>query len=108
MAKITDIGLRSMIFGLNDKQSEVLDQVLETIVEGVGQINLTNFSRNIASSVKGVVKAFRGLDEDTRKVWKSNFEGAGKKFADAVASLREKDTANRDSAERAAAAAAEA
>lgn len=108
MAKIADIGLRKMIFSLSDKQSEVFDEVMETIVEGVGQINLTNFSRNIGSSVKGMVSAFRGLDEDTRKVWRSNFEGAGKIFSDAFSSLREKDTSNRDAAERAAAVAAEA
>lgn len=108
MAKVTDIGLRKMIFSLNDRQSEVFDEVMETIVEGVGQINLTNFAKNVGSSIKGIIKAYRNLDEDTRRVWRSNFEGAGKIFADAASSVREKDTVNRDADERAAAVAAEA
>lgn len=102
MAKVTDIGLRKMIFSLSDNQSVVFDKVMETIVEGVGQVNLTNFARNLGSSVRGMVKAFRGLDEETRKVWNSNFEGAGKIFSDAVSAVREKDTVNRDADERAA------
>ena len=108
MAKVTDISLRKMIFSLSEQQSKVFDEVMETVVEGVGQINLTNFAKNVGSSIKGMLKAYGNLDEETKKVWRSNFDGAGKIFADAVSSLREKETVNRDADERAAAVAAQA
>lgn len=91
IAKITDLALRTMIFGIDDVHSKAFDKVLETIVEGTGQINLTNFSKNIVSSVKGAKSAWQKLDLQTRTFMSENLSGAGKIFSDAFSTVRKEE-----------------
>ena len=91
IAKVTDLALRTMIFGIDAEHSVAFDKVLETIVEGTGQVNLTNFARNLISSIKGAVKAWSNLDEKTRTYMAENLSGAGKIFSDAIATVREEE-----------------
>ena len=99
IAKVTDLALRTMIFGIDEEHSNAFDKVLETIVEGTGQVNLTNFSRNIVSAVKGAKVAWRELDEKTRTYMSENLSGAGKIFSDAINTVRQqsKQTARQKS-----------
>ncbi len=87
-AKIADLYLRNLIFSMDENQNSAFDKVLEVIVEGTGQVNLTNFTRNIASSIKGAVNAWKALDDYTRTEMSTVFDGAGKMFADVVNTVR--------------------
>lgn len=91
IAKVTDLALRTMIFGIDDEHSVAFDKVLETIVEGIGQVNLTNFARNLISSIKGAIDAWSGLDEKTRTYMSENLSGAGKIFSDAISTVRNEE-----------------
>lgn len=98
-AKILDLYLRTLIFSMDENQNSAFDKVLEVIVEGTGQVNITNFARNIKSSIKGAMDAWKGLDDFTKNEMSSVFEGAGKMFGDAVNTVRGKEQPETVSAE---------
>ena len=89
LSKITDLSLMEIILTVNDEESAAFDRILTAIVEGTGQINLTNFARNIVSSIKGAKKALASIDDETKLEFHDTFAGSTRVIADAVKTVVE-------------------
>lgn len=92
LSKITDLSLMDMLLTVNDSESAAFDRILTALVEGTGQISLTNFAKNVVSSVKGARKAWNEIDEATKNEFHDTFAGTTKVIADAVKTVVEEDT----------------
>ena len=83
LSKIVDLSLMEMLLTVNDNESVIFDKVMTAVVNGTGQVNLTNFVRNLSSSVKGAKKAWKDMDENTKMEFSYIFAGSTKVIADA-------------------------
>lgn len=84
LSKITDLSLMEMLLTVNDSESAAFDRMLTAIVEGTGQVNLTNFVKNLSSAISGAKKAYQGIDYETKKEVHDAFAGSKKVIADAA------------------------
>ena len=89
MAQLTDLGLMEIISRVSDEQSVVVDKVISKIIDATGEICLMDFAKNIVPAVGGAVKAWKGIDEETKTAFKDTFKGAGKLLKDAVKTVKE-------------------
>lgn len=89
LSKIADLSLMDMLLTVNDEESAAFDRVLTALVEGIGQVNLTNFARNFVSSIRGAKYAWNNIDEKTKTEFHDTFAGSSKVIADAVKTVVE-------------------
>ena len=89
MAQLTDLSLMEIISRVNDEQSAVVDKVIGKIIDATGEICLMDFAKNIVPAVGGAVKAWKGIDDETKTAFKNTFKGAGKILKDAVKTVKE-------------------
>ena len=76
LGKLTDLTCHKLFTQINDVQSECFDKIAEVVVNGTGCRGLLDFSKHVPSAIKGAKKAYKAVDEETRKVFKSTFNGA--------------------------------
>lgn len=84
VGRFNDLGFGNLVFRLTDEQNEVLDDVVEKIVEGSGELYLLGLIKNLGPAVFGAVKAWKSLDSISRDEFKNAFKGSGKLFAESA------------------------
>ncbi len=84
LSKIADLSLMEILLTVNDDESAAFDRVMTAVVNGTGQVNLTNFARNIVSSVRGARRAWKNIDESTKTEFHDTFAGSSKVISDAI------------------------
>lgn len=84
LAKVVDLVLKKVIYGIDDEHSLNFDDVLAQVIRGTGQINITNFSKNLIPSVKGAKRSWDNVDEAAKKLFVSTFSGVGKAIDECV------------------------
>ncbi len=55
-----------------------IEKMADRIVKGAGQLYLTGFSKNIFSSIKGIVNMWADTDEEMKNDFKASFRDVGK------------------------------
>lgn len=88
LSKITDTFLAKLVESTDDNDYSVMDKVMTDIIDGVGQLTLTDFSKNIVSSVGGAVKKWKALEPEVKDAFSGIFEGSGKLMAESIKAVR--------------------
>jgi len=75
IARVTDLVLKKLIYNIDDEHSSNFETVLTAIIAGMGQVNITNFSKNLASSIKGAAQTWKSVDEPAKELFRATFGG---------------------------------
>ena len=65
--KLADLVFNDMVSNLTDSQRVAFATAIERVFDGIGQRGLLDVKSNIGSSLKGGKKAWKALDEGTKK-----------------------------------------
>lgn len=94
MGKVNDNVLRNLVSGLNDNQEKLLDEVLETVIEGVNQEGLIDIKNNVGPSIKGSYEAWRTIDKEKQKEFLKIFSSVPILVAKSRQKVRRDNAAN--------------
>lgn len=67
MGKVNDRVMHQLVSSLTEEQEQVLDNVLETVIEGTHQEGLLDVKDNVGKSLKGVSEAWRTIDKSQQQ-----------------------------------------
>lgn len=73
--KFNDLTFYKVMSRITDEQAECFDKVAEKIMYGTGCKGLLDFSKHIPTAIKNAGKAYKTVDEHTKKVFKNTFKG---------------------------------
>lgn len=88
LAKITDEFLSKLVAKTNDEDYKIMDEVFNAVIEGVGQLTLTDFSKNIVSSVDGAVKKWKSIEPDVKDAFGGIFAGSGALMKESIKAVK--------------------
>lgn len=77
VGKMINVVMREIVLSVNERQKEVLDAVMNTLVAGTEQATLAGLMANLIPSVRGAVKAWVGLPRKDRMTFLGVFWNAG-------------------------------
>lgn len=84
LAKINELCLSGIIYRINGDQGKNFSDIATAVIAGTGQENLLGVTKHIPSVVKGAVKAWKEIDEESKKELKETFAGSGEIIKDTV------------------------
>ncbi len=89
LSKITDVFLAKLTSRAADENyKNALNKTLAALAEGTGQKTLTDFAKHIPSSVCGMVKGWKSLDEKTKADFKDAFSGSVELLKETVTEIK--------------------
>lgn len=75
VARVTDLVLKKMLYNMDEKKTNNFEAVLSAVIAGMGQVNITNFSKNLISSLKGAIDTWSSIDEPAKELFRTTFVG---------------------------------
>ncbi len=75
VARVTDLVLKKMLYNMDDEKTNNFEAVLSAVIAGMGQVNITNFSKNLISSLKGAIDTWSSIDEPAKELFRTTFVG---------------------------------
>ncbi len=93
MAKLTDTALAVLCSYASERSAAAIDSIVTSVIDGIGQANLTDTAKHAFSSAKGAVKSLREISPDVKEIVKESFNGVGKDVISAVRNLRKSNIA---------------
>lgn len=75
VARVTDLVLKKMLDNMDEKKTNNFEAVLSAVIAGMGQVNITNFSKNLISSLKGAIDTWSSIDEPAKELFRTTFVG---------------------------------
>ena len=75
VARVTDLVLKKILYNMDDEKTNNFEAVLSAVIAGMGQVNITNFSKNLISSLKGAIDAWSSIDEPAKELFRTTFVG---------------------------------
>ncbi len=75
VARVTDLVLKKMLYNMDEEKTDNFEAVLSAVIAGMGQVNITNFSKNLISSLKGAIDTWSSIDEPAKKLFRTTFVG---------------------------------
>ena len=64
-----------ILYNMDDEKTNNFEAVLSAVIAGMGQVNITNFSKNLISSLKGAIDAWSSIDEPAKELFRTTFVG---------------------------------
>lgn len=74
-ARVTDLVLKKMLYNMDEEKTNNFEAVLSAVIAGMGQVNITNFSKNLISSLKGAIDTWSSIDEPAKELFRTTFVG---------------------------------
>ena len=62
VARVTDLVLKKILYNMDEEKTNNFEAVLSAVIAGMGQVNITNFSKNLISSLKGAIDTWSSID----------------------------------------------
>lgn len=75
VARVTDLVLKKMLYNMDEEKTNNFEAVLSAVIAGMGQVNITNFSKNLVSSLKGAIDTWSSIDEPAKELFRTTFVG---------------------------------
>ena len=75
VARVTDLVLKKMLYNMDEEKTNNFETVLSAVIAGMGQVNITNFSKNLISSLKGAIDTWSSIDEPAKELFRTTFVG---------------------------------
>lgn len=75
VARVTDLVLKKMLYNMDEEKTNNFEAVLSAVIAGMGQVNITNFSKNLVSSLKGAIDTWGLIDEPAKELFRTTFVG---------------------------------
>ena len=75
VARVTDLVLKKMLYNMDEEKTNNFEAVLSAVIAGMGQVNITNFSKNFISSLKGAIDTWSSIDEPAKELFRTTFVG---------------------------------
>ena len=75
VARVTDLVLKKILYNMDEEKTNNFEAVLSAVIAGMGQVNITNFSKNLISSLKGAIDAWSSIDEPAKELFRTTFVG---------------------------------
>lgn len=75
VARVTDLVLKKMLYNMDEEKTNNFEAVLSAVIAGMGQVNITNFSKNLISSLKGAIDSWSSIDEPAKELFRTTFVG---------------------------------
>lgn len=75
VARVTDLVLKKMLYNMDEDKTNNFEAVLSAVIAGMGQVNITNFSKNLISSLKGAIDSWSSIDEPAKELFRTTFVG---------------------------------
>lgn len=75
VARVTDLVLKKMLYNMDEEKTNNFEAVLSAVIAGMGQVNITNFSKNLISSLKGAIDTWSSIDEPAKELFRTTFVG---------------------------------
>ena len=88
LSKLTDTFMAKIVEKTDDDDYSVMDEVITSVIEGMGQLTLTDFSKNIVSSVGGAIKKWKSIEPEVKDAFSGIFEGSGKLMAESIKAVK--------------------
>lgn len=89
LSKVTDVFLAKLASrATNEDYRNALDKTLTALTEGTGQKTLSDFAKHIPSSVCGMVKGWKSLDEKTKTDFKGAFSGSVEIIKESISEIK--------------------
>lgn len=89
LGKVTDLTFAEIFGRVNDRSAKEFEKVATAVVEGIGQKGLLGVSKHVASSYKGMKKAWNSFDNETRAIVKGVFAGTVNVAKDSLRTVKE-------------------
>ena len=75
VARVTDLVLKKVLYNIDEEKTNNFEAVLSAVIAGMGQVNITNFSKNLISSLKGAIDTWNSIDEPAKELFRTTFVG---------------------------------
>ncbi len=75
VARVTDLVLKKVLYNMDEEKTNNFEAVLSAVIAGMGQVNITNFSKNLISSLKGAIDSWSSIDEPAKELFRTTFVG---------------------------------
>ena len=75
VARVTDLVLKNILYNMDEEKTNNFEAVLSAVIAGMGQVNITNFSKNLISSLKGAIDTWSSIDEPAKELFRTTFVG---------------------------------
>lgn len=75
VARVTDLVLKKVLYNMDEEKTNNFEAVLSAVIAGMGQVNITNFSKNLVSSLKGAIDTWGSIDEPAKELFRTTFVG---------------------------------
>ena len=75
VARVTDLVLKKILYNMDEEKTNNFEAVLSAVIAGMGQVNITNFSKNLISSLKGAIDTWSSIDEPAKELFRTTFVG---------------------------------
>lgn len=75
VARVTDLVLKKILYNMDEEKTNNFEAVISAVIAGMGQVNITNFSKNLISSLKGAIDAWSSIDEPAKELFRTTFVG---------------------------------
>lgn len=75
VARVTDLVLKKVLYNMDEDKTNNFEAVLSAVIAGMGQVNITNFSKNLISSLKGAIDTWSSIDEPAKELFRTTFVG---------------------------------
>ena len=75
VARVTDLVLKKVLYNMDEEKTNNFEAVLSAVIAGMGQVNITNFSKNLISSLKGAIDTWSSIDEPAKELFRTTFVG---------------------------------
>lgn len=95
VARVTDLVLKKLIYKIDDEHSLNFETILTEVIAGMGQVSITGFSKNLASSIKGAAETWKTVDEPAKELFRATFCGLFKIIDECVKLVIMEDRASK-------------
>lgn len=75
VARVTDLVLKKVLYNIDEEKTNNFEAVLSAVIARMGQVNITNFSKNLISSLKGAIDTWNSIDEPAKELFRTTFVG---------------------------------
>lgn len=75
VARVMDLVLKKVLYNIDEEKTNNFEAVLSAVIAGMGQVNITNFSKNLISSLKGAIDTWNSIDEPAKELFRTTFVG---------------------------------
>lgn len=74
LGQITDMSLFDLLYSLDKEQIAKVHEVIDSVMDGLNQTYLLGLMKSMPSSLKSARQAWRELDDETKKTFKTAFK----------------------------------